>query len=318
MLEVVLLVLGFLFIVKGADFLVDGSSSLAKRFGISDIAIGLTIVAFGATSPEFMVNVFAGLSGKSQIALSTALGNNIISILLILGIAALIHPLRISRDVAVTEIPLVLLASLVLGILANDRFFDYAESSTISRTDGLVLIAFFVIFIHHIFEIARSRFQERKPAEIQIHNTWRSLLLIAVGFLGLYLGGQWVLRGAVATASYLGLTESFVAITIISFGMSLPEIVMTIIAAHKKHDGLAVGNVIGSVIFNTFLTLGVTSAINPIPVGGTDNASIFMVAVACLLLFLIVIFRKKPVLRRWQGFLFLVLYFSYIIFLVTR
>ena len=181
-----------------------------------------------------------------------------------------------------------------------------------------MLIAFFVIFIHHIFEIARSRFQERKPAEIQIHNTWRSLLLIAVGFLGLYLGGQWVLRGAVATASYLGLTESFVAITIISFGMSLPEIVMTIIAAHKKHDGLAVGNVIGSVIFNTFLTLGVTSAINPIPVGGTDNASIFMVAVACLLLFLIVIFRKKPVLRRWQGFLFLVLYFSYIIFLVTR
>lgn len=312
----ILLGIGFVLIIKGAGLLVDGASSLAKHLGISDLIIGLTVVSMGAASPELMINVFASVYGRPELAVNNILGNSLISILLILGIAAFVHPLKISRDVALTEIPLVVMASLILGVLSSDYLLDDDLHSVISRADGIVLIAFFTVFLYHILRIAHLK--KRSNKEFEQLGVPKSLVYILLGLAGLFIGGQWIVSGAMAAAFYFNISESLIGLTIVALGTSLPELVTTIVAARKKHDGLAVGNVIGSVIFGIFFTLGVTAIIRPLPIQVKDMPSIAMVVVACCLLYLLVLFKDRPVLKRWHGACFIALYLSYGIFLITR
>ncbi len=317
MLTYFLFAIGFVILIKGADWLVDGSSSLAKKFKIPVIVIGLTIVAFGTSAPELVVNLFASAQGQTEIAVGNVLGSNIANILLILGISAIIFPLSVKKNTTWKEIPLSLLAALVVGILANDMLIDGNKNSAISRADGLILISFFIIFLAYIIGIAKESFFERKM-EVKEFKTSRSVIYILLGLIGLALGGKWIVDGAVAIATAFGVSQSLIGLTIIAIGTSLPELATSAVAAWKKNPDIAVGNVVGSNIFNLFWVLGVSSIIRPLPFRPEMTLDVAMVILASLALFAFIFIGKKQFLERWQGVFFVLTFIAYIIFLVIR
>lgn len=316
MLTYILFILGFVILIKGADLLVDGASSLAKKFKISSLVIGLTIVAFGTSAPELIVNIIASVKGSTEIAIGNILGSNIANILLILGISAVIFPLAVKKHTTWKEIPLSLLAVLVIGFLANDALIDNADFSVISRIDGLILISFFTIFLYYTFGIAKSGFEAE--TDIKEFGILKSTLFIIAGLIGLFFGGQWIVEGAVAIATALNISQSLIGLTIVAIGTSLPELATSALAAYKKQADIAVGNVVGSNIFNIFWILGLSSIIKPLPFSLATNIDIGMVILASLALFVFMFIGKKHILERWQGAFFIISYVVYIIFLVIR
>ena len=265
--------IGFVFLIKGADLLVDGAGSLAKRLGVSDLIIGLTIVSFGTSAPELTVNIIASLKGASDVGIGNIIGSNIANILLILGVAAMIYPLKIKRELTWKEIPLNFLAVFVLFLLANDVLLDGEPFSILSRIDGLVLMSFFAIFLYYTAQLA---FTEKTGIEKgPSRPLWLSLVMVLVGAIGLAYGGQWVVDGATTIARLLGLSESFIGLTIVAIGTSLPELATSAIAAYKHNTDIAVGNVVGSNIFNIFWVLGLSAVIRPLPVNMEINTDIF-------------------------------------------
>lgn len=315
MLTYVLFVIGFFVLIKGADLLVDGASSIAQKFRISPLVIGLTIVAFGTSAPELVVNIFASASGNAEIAIGNVLGSNIANILLILGISAAIYPLASKRNTVWKEIPLCLLATLVLGAMANDILIDGAGLSILSRIDGFILIAFFVIFLYYTFGIAKVSGGDG-DIEIKKYSLGKSTLFIILGLAGLVLGGQWIVDGAVKIAEYFGISQSLIGLTIVAVGTSLPELATSAIAAYKKQSDIAIGNVVGSNIFNVFWILGLSSTIRPLPFNPAANIDILMTIGATLILFLLMFVGKRNIIERWQGVFMVVLYFIYTGFLV--
>ena len=315
MLTYVLFVIGFFILIKGADLLVDGASSIAQKFRISPLVIGLTIVAFGTSAPELVVNIFASASGNAEIAIGNILGSNIANILLILGISAAIYPLASKRNTVWKEIPLCLLATLVLGAMANDILIDGAGLSILSRIDGFILIAFFVIFLYYTFGIAKVSGGD-SDIEIKKYSLGKSTLFILLGLAGLVLGGQWIVDGAVKIAEYFGISQSLIGLTIVAVGTSLPELATSAIAAYKKQSDIAIGNVVGSNIFNIFWILGLSSTIRPLPFNPSANIDILMTIGATLILFLLMFVGKRNIIERWQGIFMVVLYFIYTGFLV--
>lgn len=316
MLIYFLFVIGFVFLIKGADFLVDGASSIAKKFRVSPLVIGLTIVAFGTSAPELVVNIFASAAGNTDIAIGNILGSNIANILLILGISAFIYPLASKKNTVWKEIPLCLLATLAIGLMANDAFFDGAAYSGLSRIDGIVLLFFFIIFLYYTFGIARVSGQD---GDIEIKNlkTSKAIFFIFLGLTGLVLGGQWIVSGAVKIAEYFGLSQSLIGLTIVAVGTSLPELATSAIAAYKKQADIAIGNVVGSNIFNMFWILGLSSAIRPLPFNLASNFDILVTIGATFILFLVMFIGKRHIIERWQGAIMFLLYVAYIIFLVA-
>lgn len=311
-----LFIVGFVILIKGAELLVDGASAIAGRFNISDLVIGLTVVAFGTSTPELFVNIIASAKGNTEIAIGNVLGSNICNILLILGISTIIFPLSVSKGTVWKEIPFSLLAVIVLGLMANDQMIDGAGSSLLTRTDGLVLLAFFTIFLYYSFSIAKEveGLDEHIPA--QTTGIARSFLLVITGLIGLTLGGKWIVDGAVILAKSLGMSESLVGLTIVAVGTSLPELATSAMAAYKKNVEIAVGNVVGSNIFNIFFVLGISATIRPLPFETRSNRDIGVAALASLLLFLFMFTGKKRSLDRWEGIVFLFLYGGYIAFLI--
>ena len=318
MLQYILLVIGFILLIKGANLLVDGASSVAKRLNISDLVIGLTVVAFGTSTPELFVNIFASIKGNTDIAIGNVLGSNIANIFLILGVSALIFPLAVGKGTVWKEIPLSLLAALLLGVMANDRLIDKSDNSALTRIDGLVFLAFFIIFIYYSFGIAKRIEGIDSHLPQKQHGLLKSLLLIAGGLVGLGVGGNWIVGGAVHIASRLGVSQSLIGLTIVAVGTSLPELATSAVAAYKKNFEIAVGNVVGSNIFNIFFVLGLSSIIKPLPFQPGSNVDIDAVILASLLLFLWMFTGKKRSLDRWEGIIFLVLYACYITFLVFK
>jgi len=318
MLTYVLLVLGFVLLIKGADFLVDGASSLGRRFNVSDLVIGLTVVAFGTSSPELFVNIIASINGNTGIAIGNVLGSNIANIFLILGVASVVYPLSVTKGTIWKEIPFSLLAAILLGVLANDRLIDSDTSSAITRIDGIVFLSFFVIFMYYSFSIANriNGIEEHTPSK-QYGPVW-SVFLVVLGLLGLGLGGEWIVKGAVHMALSLGISESMVGLTIVAIGTSLPELATSAVAAGKKNVEIAVGNVVGSNIFNIFFVLGISSVIKPLPFESRNNVDIGVVILASLLLFICMFIGKKRSLDRWEGIAFLILYASYLTFLIIQ
>lgn len=311
-------VVGFIILIKGADLLVIGASSIARRLKVSDLVIGLTVVAFGTSAPELFVNIVASLKGTTDIAIGNILGSNIANIFLILGISAIIFPLAVTKGTVWKEIPLSLLAALLLGIFANDRLIDKTDFSALTRIDGLVFLAFFIIFIYYSFSIAKriEGMEEQTPPKA--YTLTKSLFFIICGLFGLSIGGKWIVDGAVYLAMRFELSQSLIGLTIVAVGTSLPELATSAVAAYKKNADIAVGNVVGSNIFNIFFVLGVSSIIRPLPFQAYNTIDIGMAIAASMLLFIFMFTGGRRKLDRWEGVMFIVLYIGYISFLIKR
>lgn len=319
MLTVILFFVGFVALIKGADWLVAGASSLAQRLGVSALVIGLTIVAFGTSAPELVVNLLSVMGGNTEIAIGNVVGSNIVNILLILGIAAVIYPLSVKNGTVYKEIPFALLAIMVVAVMVNDIFFDGSVSNTLGRIDGIVLICFFAIFLYYIFGIARTSANADEASDEIIQYSWhRSVALIVGGLFGLVVGGKWIVDGAVSFATSLGVSEALIGLTIVAVGTSLPELATSAVAAYKKNVDIAVGNIVGSNIFNVFWILGLSSIIKPLPFSESLATDVFVAVGATVLLFGALFVGKKHTIERWQGGVFILLYVVYVTYLIMR
>lgn len=314
----VLFALGFALVVKGADWLVDGASAIAKRFNVPDLVIGLTIVAFGTSAPELAVNIFSSISGNTGIAIGNILGSNIFNIMFILGLSAIIYPLAVGKGTVWKEIPMSLLAAMLVGVLANDAFFSRNGVSALGKIDGIVFLAFFAVFLYYTFGVAKQGRDDRDGLDIKKIKIWQSTLMIVSGLVMLFIGGKWVVDGAVEIARYLGVTESLIGLTIVAAGTSLPELATSAVAAYKKNCDIAVGNIVGSNIFNIFFILGISSLIRPLPFGAGSNVDILMTIFSSLILFIWMFVGKKRILKRWQGAAMMLMYAAYVAYLVMR
>jgi len=313
----ILLFIGFVFLIKGADLLVDGASSVAKKLGISALVIGLTIVAFGTSAPELIVNIFASIQGNTDIAIGNILGSNIANILLILGISAIIFPLAVKKGTVWKEIPLCLLAVIVTGLMVNDTLIDGGSFSGLTRIDGLILISFFVIFLYYTFGISKAE-SENEETIIKERSALKSILMIVAGLAGLTIGGKWIVDSAVAIAESFGVSQAVIGLTIVAVGTSLPELVTSAVAAFKKNADIAIGNIVGSNIFNIFWILGVSAVINPLTFSPMLMRDVMATILATLLLFIFMFVGKKHILERWQGVCFILLYIIYVIIIVGQ
>ncbi len=318
MLIYILMIIGFGAVVAGAHFLVDGAGSLARKLKVSDLVIGLTVVAFGTSLPELSVNIVSSIRGSYGITLGNIIGSNIANILLILGISGVIFPLAVTKGTAWKEIPLSLLAALLVGVLANDGWIDGVGFSALTRIDGLVLIAFFIVFIYYTFGIAHNATGLGEHIPGKKHKIPGSVGFIVLGLFLLIIGGRWIVKGAVVLAGLLGVSETTIGLTIVAVGTSIPELATSAMAAYKKNAELAVGNVVGSNIFNIFFILGISSIIRPIKFEAKANIDIMVLIIASLLLFFSMFTGKKKVLDRWESVLFLIIYSAYIFFVIVQ
>jgi cation:H+ antiporter len=310
-----ILILAFVILIKGADWLVKGGSSIAKRFGIPSIVIGLTIVAFGTSAPELLVNVIASINGNSGIVMGNVLGSNIANTLLILGVSAIILPLAIRRGTVLIQVPLSLLAVIVLGVAANDILIDGGPMNFITRIDGIIMLLFFAIFIYYTFSIAKVKGESETVLKYSFS---KSIFFILAGMIGLAFGGHFVVSSAVNIAKLFKVSESLIALTIISIGTSLPELATSVVAALKKNPDIAVGNVIGSNIFNIFWVLGFSAIIRPVVFMPILNIDVLFVVFITILLFVYMFVGKRNVIQKWQGASLATLYVAYIVYLVMR
>lgn len=309
-LEFLLLIIGFVLLIKGADFLVNGASAIADKFGIPQIVIGLTIVSFGTSAPELFVNVLASIKGSSEITIGNVVGSNIANILLILGIAGIIYPIHTKQNTVWREIPFALLSSFVLLVIANDIFFSSTSANQISIGDGIILLLFFLVFMSYVFAIMKNG--DDQKIEIKSMPFTKAIIFILVGMTGLFLGGKLIVDSAIEIARLFSLSEAVIGFTLVAIGTSLPELATSAVAAFRKNSDIAIGNVVGSNIFNIFLVLGISSVINPITFDANLNIDLIFMTAVSLLLFFFMFTGKRRVIDRWEGVLFVLLYVAYI------
>lgn len=315
------IIVGFLLLIYGADWLVDGSSALAKRFGVSSLVIGLTVVAFGTSMPEFIVSTIAALENNTEIAITNILGSNSINTLIILGCTALIYPVASQTSCRKFDIPLSLLAGILVLFLAtyippvewslHDWGTFSLTSGAITRWGGILLLLFFISFMGHNIRVAKQNKTEDKEENTPMP-VWKMLLLIVIGLLGLVCGGECVVRGATGAAQALGVSDAVIGLTVVALGTSLPELATSCIAAAKKNCDLALGNVIGSNIFNVFFILGTGAVIHPLPSYQGMWLDAAMVIVGSLLVMAFVYLNKQHQIRRWHGALMIAVYAAYL------
>ncbi len=315
-ISILLLIFGLVILIKGADWLVDGASALAKKFNVSDLAIGLTIVAFGTSAPELVVNSFASWQGYQDIVFGNIIGSNIFNLFAILGITGLITPLIVQSSTVWKEIPLSLFAAILLFFLAND--FMSAEHGTLSRLDALILLAMFGLFLYYVYKQMKTDPTENLENDIHIYTTPKIWLLILGGLVGLVIGGRIVVNSAIEIAQYFGLSEKIIGLTIVAAGTSLPELATSVVAAIRKNADIAVGNIVGSNIFNLFLILSLSAFIRPIPYSTSFNTDIYLLVGGTIFLFAVMFVGKKHRLERVESALLLLTYVAYMIYLVMQ
>ena len=324
-MNILLLIGGLILILLGANGLTDGAASVAKRFHIPPIVIGLTIVAFGTSAPELTVSVSSALKGSADIAIGNVVGSNIFNTLMIVGCTALFAPIVITRNTLRKEIPLCILSSIVLLICANDVFLDKAPENILNRVDGLLLLCFFVIFMGYTFAIASKPVTTEQQAEhpvieeeteIKSLPWWQSILYIIGGLAALIYGGQLFVDGATGIARNLGVSESIIGLTLVAGGTSLPELATSIVAALKKNPEIAIGNVIGSNLFNIFFVLGCSASITPLRLSGITNFDLFTLVGSGILLWLFGLFFAKRTITRIEGGIMILCYVAYTVVLI--
>lgn len=311
--QLTLLIIGFVLLIKGANWLVDGASALAKQFNISDLAIGLTVVAFGTSAPELVVNSFASFQNHQDIVLGNVIGSNFFNLFAILGIAGLIAPLTVKSSTVWKEIPFSLFAVLILYILANDVFDS--ESKLISRLDGLVLLVFFAFFLYYVYrqlktEESVSDTNQKKLSNLQI---W---IYILIGLFGLVFGGKLVVNSAIFLAKIVGVSEKIIGLTIVAAGTSLPELATSVVAVMKKNNDIAVGNIIGSNIFNILFILPISAIIRPVNFKTDFNTDMYILAAGTLFLFIAMFTGQKKKLDKWEAGILLLIFIVYTTFLI--
>lgn len=315
-MDIVALLGGLLLILVGANALTDGASSVAKRFNISPLVIGLTIVAFGTSAPELTVSIVSALKGSADMAIGNVVGSNIFNTLMIVGCTAAIVPIGMNKGTLSKEIPLCILASVVLFICGNDVLINGATENTISSSDGMLLLCFFLIFLSYTFAIARNGNGGEEETKIKMMPIWKSVLFIVGGLLGLIYGGQFFVNGASGIARSLGVSESIIGLTLVAGGTSLPELATSVVAALKKNPEMAIGNVIGSNLFNIFFVLGCSASISPLNMKGITNIDLGVMIGACVLLYLFGLFIRKRTITRVEGIVMVLCYVGYMVYLV--
>lgn len=315
-LAVAMLVIGFAVLVLGAEGLVRGASSLAKKLRVNEITIGLTVVAFGTSMPELVVNVIASAKGSNAIAFGNVIGSNIFNILVILGISGLIFPLAVQKNTVWKEIPLALLAAVVLLVMVNDRWLDGAATQILGRGEALTLLAFFVLFVVYVFGIANV--QSADTFEVTVYRMPATVLLILGGLAGLMLGGWLVVEHAVVIARAMHVSEKMIGLTIVAAGTSLPELATSAVAAYRRRVDIAVGNIVGSNIFNVLFILGISGVIRPATYDSSLNVDTLVMIGATLLLFITMFTGKTRRLDRWEAALMLACYGGYLGYLIYR
>ena len=308
----ILLIAGFVLLVKGADWLVEGASALAKRWGITDLVIGLTVVAFGTSMPEFVVNMVSVANGSTDLAITNILGSNIINTFVILGLTALVYPVVSQKRSRDFDIPLSIIAAILVFAMVITQSPFGEEQPGISRMGGIILLLLFSYFLYNTFRHAKDHPEDAETEQVLPMALWKALLLIVVGLIGLVVGGELIVRSAVRIAVDCGVPESIIGLTIVALGTSLPELATSVIAAFKHNCDIALGNVIGSNIFNVFLVLGTSAIVRPLPAYDGIVQDAWMAAAGSILVWLFVKTNKEREVKRWGGAILLVLYGCYL------
>lgn len=325
-------IVGLVLILKGADFLTDGASSIARRFNISSLVIGLTIVAFGTSAPELVVSVISALEGHTEMAIGNVVGSNIFNTLAIMGITALVFPVACSKNNIRYDVPFCLVASIVLFAMANDTFLsrEVSSESAISRSDGITLLCFFLIFLSYSFAIAKSgkkpdgiaiseQKQGEETTEKKEMSMGKAILLFLVGLAGLIIGGDWMVDGASGIATLLGVSQSIIALTIVAAGTSFPELITSVVAARKGDTDMAMGNVVGSNIFNIFFVLGVSSTVAPLKLGNIQMFDFATLLAGAVFLWIFCKFGKRyHYITRFEGAILTLCAIAYYIYKVLN
>lgn len=320
---VLLLLVGFTILIFGADFLVNGASSVAKKNGISNLAIGLTVVAFGTSMPELIVSLLSALDGKPDASFGNVIGSNNFNLLFILGVAGLIYPLVVQRNTVKYEVPLSLLAAGILFLVVNDStMFGSSDESgpaqnILGRMDSIILLVFFGAFLFYIYRTMRTTSDLGEGEPIKLYSTPMSIGMVILGLGMLIGGGELVVDNAIEIAQHFGLSEKLIGLTILAAGTSLPELATSCVAAYRKNTDIAIGNVIGSNIFNIFFILGITGFVSPIPYNTAMNFDLYVLMASTILLMIFMFTLNSRKLDRWEAFLMLIAYFAYTIYLVS-
>ena len=316
-MEYFLLILGMAILIYSADLLVKGASSFAKMMKVSNLMIGLTVVAFGTSFPELIVNIFASSTGNSDLAVGNIVGSNLVNILLILGISAVVKPLLVQNTTVRYEIPFGVLATLVLFVVANDTLLSNTGFNVINRTDGLIFLSFFIIFIYYTFVIGTSGSVNNEDGnDVAEMSKLKSTLLIIAGLVGLYFGGKFIVESATTIAEALGMSQYLIGVLVVGVGTSLPELATSVVASLKGNSDMAVGNIVGSNIFNIFFILGISAVMTDIPFNPSINLDILLGLIATILLFVFVFTGKGRKIDRVEGSIFVVAYLAYVVYIL--
>lgn len=321
-MDILWLLLGLALILIGANALTDGASALAKRWGISDLVVGLTVVAFGTSAPELSISIISAIKGSAAIAVGNVVGSNIFNILAIIGVVAMVRPIKVSPSILSNEIPLVVLSSLALLAIGFGPELGVPGIREVMRPEGLLLLLFFAIFMRYTFSQARNAESASDPVaeegsakrEMPL---WKSIVWVVAGLAGLVYGGDRFVAGASGVAASLGMSEAMIGLTIVAAGTSLPELATSVAAALKGKTGIAIGNVIGSNIFNIFLVLGATSTILPLPFDGVTPFDLIVMTIASILFWLFGWKFGNGVIKRWEGVLLFACYVAYIAYQIS-
>ena len=313
-LHLVLLAVGFVFLILGANWLVGGATALARKFGISDLAIGLTVVAFGTSAPELVVNIIAASEGRDALVFGNVIGSNNFNLFMILGIAGLIAPLTVHSNTVTREIPLSLLAGILVFLLTTAWFG--ASNMILTRIDGSLLLLFFAGFIFYVYKQLKEEPVTEQKVSATSQGGLKTALLIVVGLAGLIGGGRLVVIHAVEMAVQLGLSEKVIGLTIVAAGTSLPELATSVVAVLRKNNDIAIGNVVGSNIFNIFLILGVSAWIQPITYTAAFNVDLILFCIGTVALLLMMFTGKRHALDRWEAGILLLVYGVYTTYLI--
>lgn len=313
--QIFLLILGLVLLIKGADWLVGGATALAKKYKVSDLAIGLTIVAFGTSAPELVVNTFASFQNHADIVFGNVIGSNNFNLFIILGIAGLITPLTVQSSTVWKEIPLSFFAIVILFVLTND--FLSQDTNVLSRGDGLILLVLFILFLIYVYLQLRTDTSE-PITDAKHYSPLKIWGFIVLGLAGLVIGGNLVVTNAVEIATILGMSEKVIGLTIVAAGTSLPELATSVVAALKKNSNIAVGNIIGSNIFNIFFILAASSIINPIGYDRLFNTDLYILAGGTAFLFIVMFIGQKKKLDKWQAGVLLFSYIGYMVYLIGK
>ncbi len=330
----ILFFVGLVCVIKGADWLTDGAANIAEMYGIPTIVVGLTIVAIGSSAPEFVVSVVSAINGNNDMAIGNVVGSNIFNILGIIGLTALVRPIQAERANIRYDIPFMVLANVVVAITIYDTLLDpdNATGDYISRTDGLLMLCMFAIFMSYTMSIANNAGKQQGVTQqtatsegTEISQTksgkglWKSIALVVVGLAVLVFGGDWLVDGASGIASVIGISDSIIALTIVSAGTSAPELAASVIAAKKGDTAMAVGNIVGSVVFNVFFVLGTSATITPLGVGNITPFDIYTLLGSSVLMWVLCRFGKtRFTLTRFEGLIMVLLVIAYYTVLVFR